>query len=1503
MIENDRLLDKIISQEIVNIVLNSSVIICDSEKKNDVYIELSKWFSNLKQHYISLEVSKKLNKEIFQKDKSSDNQNHPEIQEYFKQNDLKAQLQTKDTVINKLKEKNHSLRENTNPAKVKKDIDEIDIINIELEYSVAKLLSKNEKLHKEKEHLKKTYKELYDSIKPSHVHTKEQCDSLIVNLNSKLMENADLKTQIHEKVFANAALKNKLSNVKGKNVIDTAVLKPYATTIAPGMEHVDILREIVKHARALGPLDSNLDSASVTPKNKDNKGRFANPVTSTSNTRKQVDSHKPKDSNQPLLLSIGVIDSTGASGSKGVKSRKNKKNRVSKTECNAYVMQSVLNTNSKSVCAICNECLFDANHDKCVLDYVHDVNVLSKSKPTKRKNKKQIAKIIGYSDYQIRNVTISRVYYIEGLGPNLFSVGQFCDLDLEVAFHKHTCFVRNLEGVDLLTGSWGTNLYTLSIGDMMKSSPICLLSKASKTKSWLWHRHLSHLNFGTINQLAKQGLVRVIVDDYSRFTWVKFLRLKDEAPEFIIKFLKMIQVRLNVTVRNIRTNNGTKFVNQTLRSYYEDVAYSERITELVKKNDVYIELSKRFTNLEQYCISLEVAMQLNKQIFQQDKTCANQNNPEIQEYFEHNDLKAQLQAKDTVICKLKETIHSLRENVNPDKVKKDIDEIETINIELEHRKTVIYTLVSKPHVTTIALRMFKIDLEPLAPKVLKNKDAHLEYTKHSREHADILWEIVESARALIPLDSNLESACKYVQRIQEVLVYIKDTCLCLTRPSEKLVAVTPKNKDKKARVIGSTGASGSKPIGSTKNNKIWQSSSSNKTNKVKDQSRSVKSRKNKKNRVAKTECNDYIMQSVLNANSKSVCAICLPPDVYALVYHHKITKDIWDRVKLLMQGTSLSRQECECKLYDEFDKFSHVKGLAVPTFHLGDDPIACMNKAMAFLSAVFTPRYPSTNNQLRSSSNPRNQATVQDGRVTVQQVLGRQGQNIVGLGSQGNASGLQGNTSGQAKVIKCYNYQGEGHMARQCTQPKRRRDATWFKEKVLLVQAHAEGKELDEEHLVFLADPRVADGQVAQTITHNAAFQTDDLDAYDFDCDDISSAKAVLMANISICDSNVLSEANNESKIVNESLTAELERYKEQFKILEQRFNVYLSGREKFIDSLMDEMIRMKNTKFVAFKTEINTLKQALSKHAKEKESLLATLNAMHMLTKLQVFYDNTHKKSLGYRNPFYLKRAQRINPILYDGNVLSKTHDVLSVVDDEETLILAKKSRLKMVEKQNDPIMKKEKINITLINYSKLNKLAEYFGKRFVPQQELSTKQKFWLQSSDKKSEDPSTLNTPVKIKVPNKLPKFDKGLDDEITEVQTIFTQMEPAVEQCSVDRKCWEIQQKQFLIKNDRILDKIISQEIVNIVLNSSIVTCDSEKKNVDSVDTCNKCLELKAKLVKKNDVYIQLLKRFSNLKQHCISLEVAKQLNKEFFQKDKSSDNQNHPEIQRTLSSTN
>nr|GEY35646.1 integrase, catalytic region, zinc finger, CCHC-type, peptidase aspartic, catalytic [Tanacetum cinerariifolium] len=134
-------------------------------------------------------------------------------------------------------------------------------------------------------------------------------------------------------------------------------------------------------------------------------------------------------------------------------------------------------------------------------------NFVNKFLGTVKFRNDHVEKIIGYEDYQIGNVTILRVYYVEGLGHNLFFVGQFCDSNLEVAFHQHTYYIHNLDGVNLLTRSRGNNLYTLSLGDVMASSPICLLSKALKTKSWLSHRRLSHLNFGTINHLARHDLI------------------------------------------------------------------------------------------------------------------------------------------------------------------------------------------------------------------------------------------------------------------------------------------------------------------------------------------------------------------------------------------------------------------------------------------------------------------------------------------------------------------------------------------------------------------------------------------------------------------------------------------------------------------------------------------------------------------------------------------------------------------------------------------------------------------------------------------------------------------------------------------------------------------------------------------------------------------------------------------------------------------------------------
>nr|GFC36873.1 retrovirus-related Pol polyprotein from transposon TNT 1-94 [Tanacetum cinerariifolium] len=105
------------------------------------------------------------------------------------------------------------------------------------------------------------------------------------------------------------------------------------------------------------------------------------------------------------------------------------------------------------------------------------------------------AMIAGYGDVVIGSMSIKKVYCVEGLGHNLFSVGQFCDKGLEVAFRKSTCFVRNEDGVDLLTDDRSSNLYTIALNEVAPTSLTCLLAKASSSQSWLWHQRLSHLNF------------------------------------------------------------------------------------------------------------------------------------------------------------------------------------------------------------------------------------------------------------------------------------------------------------------------------------------------------------------------------------------------------------------------------------------------------------------------------------------------------------------------------------------------------------------------------------------------------------------------------------------------------------------------------------------------------------------------------------------------------------------------------------------------------------------------------------------------------------------------------------------------------------------------------------------------------------------------------------------------------------------------------------------------
>nr|GEU80921.1 putative reverse transcriptase domain-containing protein [Tanacetum cinerariifolium] len=505
---------------------------------------------------------------------------------------------------------------------------------------IIDVLKENERLLEQAITMKLDFikKECYDTLFKQYTTLEKYCISLEVDSQHKqeifqrnnsfsqqsaltfdqLFEINDLKAQSQEKDTVIIKLKERIKSLSGVNLLTSA-----SRSQPQGNTKKDVIRQTQSRAKK-NKLEDH--PRTVRPR-LNNKKSVVNTkaISSVPNSKLNVDSDLKcvritTTAIVPLRKPIPIESNTSKPVVTLVYSRKSKaakkKVPVSNSKINKpLVVQIVL-------WYLDSRCSEHMTGDRSQL-----INFVQKFLGTVKFGNDHVAKIMGYGDYKIGNVTISRVYFVEGLGHNLFSVGQFCDSDLEVAFRQHTCFIRNLDGVDLLTGSRGNNLYTLSQKDMMASLPIRLLSKASKTKSWLWHRNLSHLNFGAIHYLARHGLVRglpklkfekdhlclawamgkikkkshkpktedtnqqklyllhidlcgpmrvesvnrkkyilVIVDDYSRFTWVKCLRSKDEASDFIIKFLKMIQVRLKVSVCRIQTDNRTEFVNQTLQA-------------------------------------------------------------------------------------------------------------------------------------------------------------------------------------------------------------------------------------------------------------------------------------------------------------------------------------------------------------------------------------------------------------------------------------------------------------------------------------------------------------------------------------------------------------------------------------------------------------------------------------------------------------------------------------------------------------------------------------------------------------------------------------------------------------------------------------------------------------------------------------------------------------------------------------------------------------------------
>ncbi|GJU01271.1 retrovirus-related pol polyprotein from transposon TNT 1-94 [Tanacetum coccineum] len=549
---------------IVNIVVNSSldtntsVNVNSSVAMNDSvnYVEMCNKCLDLE-----AELIKQHNMIFIQKNNTSGNQTKPTFDQLFKLNNLKAELQAKDMTIKMLKAHIKHVNEMSTSKSVKKDFDEIETINIELEH--------------------------------------------------------------REKVFVITTLKNDLRKFKGKDIVDSAAQVSNATTIAPlmykldprsvevymespkkkekleaheyylkhTMEQAAIIREVVKQAKSRNPLDSASYSACMYVKLiqellgyvRDTCPDIHKPrvklTTSNSESKPLGNTKNDRISRPPSSNKNNKVEVQ----SRKVKSSLNKRNIDSKNVCNKHVKHPIKGV--KALCSICNACLFDANHDMCLIDHVNSINVRAKydsKKNKKRKEWKPTGKVFNFVGYKWKPTGRTFTLVVQIV---LWYLDSGCSKHMTGDRSQLTNFVHKFLG----TVKFDNDQVAKIMGDMIASYPICLLSKATKTKSWLWHRRLSHLNFGAINHLARHGLVRGLPrlkfekdhlcsacaigkKDYSRFTWVKFLASKDEAPDFIIKFLKMIQVRLNATVRNIPTDNGTKFVNQTLRDYYEQLA-------------------------------------------------------------------------------------------------------------------------------------------------------------------------------------------------------------------------------------------------------------------------------------------------------------------------------------------------------------------------------------------------------------------------------------------------------------------------------------------------------------------------------------------------------------------------------------------------------------------------------------------------------------------------------------------------------------------------------------------------------------------------------------------------------------------------------------------------------------------------------------------------------------------------------------------------------------------
>ncbi|GKE09083.1 integrase, catalytic region, zinc finger, CCHC-type containing protein, partial [Tanacetum coccineum] len=549
LIANDNLIVDCLSKEVFYIATNSELTVSRFTKMHDAHTvvqarclelkaelsklrdkvqkddhtELVKYFSNLEVNHLNLQLKYQNLKESFGNNTSPPTRDAPDFDSVFVIGKIKSSIQGKNNAIKKLRMQISQLKETHSEADCTLDFRALDFQITQLTEKVTVLQEQNELFRVENEKVKQHYKELYDSIKITRAKHIEQTTALYAIDVEPISPRSSNNREVHLDYLKH--LKESVETLC-EIVEEAKVERPLNRSLASACLYTKHSQELLEYALGTYPKDFNKQDKkhASTPLTRKKQVTFEDQCEmSNNNTHKHVEQLKIQKTNVPMLHSTGVNSCTDASGSQPKSNTK--KNRISPAKSvNKNKVEEHPRTNKSSLKT--TNCVDSSISSKRTvvqiilwyldLGYLKHMtgdrsrlkNFMKKFIGTIRFGNDHFGAIMGYGDYVIGDCVISRVYYVEGLGHNLFSVGQFCYSDLEVAFRKHSCYVRDTDDIELIKGSRGSNLYTISIEDMMKSSSIYLLSKASKNKSRLWHRRLNHLNFGTINDLARKDLVR-----------------------------------------------------------------------------------------------------------------------------------------------------------------------------------------------------------------------------------------------------------------------------------------------------------------------------------------------------------------------------------------------------------------------------------------------------------------------------------------------------------------------------------------------------------------------------------------------------------------------------------------------------------------------------------------------------------------------------------------------------------------------------------------------------------------------------------------------------------------------------------------------------------------------------------------------------------------------------------------------------------------------------------